>query len=126
MQIQLLSITAPGARLTAARDLFVWLPGSGKLDQLIVTEGEEREKKTGGKKYPPACCVPVQIVLGEWLLNADRVCSNCLETEFIILKGLGHLDVGEFLDNTNHTKNKKHPQSVTKNREQLTAEMRSF
>lgn len=96
MQIQLLSITAPGARLTAARDLFVWLPGSGKLDQLIVTEGEEKKKKTGGKKYPPACCVPVQIVLGEWLLNADRVCSNCLETEFIILKGLGHLDVGEF------------------------------
>lgn len=61
VQIQWLSITAPGARLTAARDLFVWLPGSGKLDQLIVTEGK---KKKRGKKYPPACCKPVQIVLG--------------------------------------------------------------
>lgn len=43
VQIQLLSITAPGARLTAARDLFVWLPGSGKLDQLIVTEGKKKK-----------------------------------------------------------------------------------
>lgn len=58
VQIQLLSIKAPGARLTAARDIFVWLPGSGELDQLIVTEGG----KKNWKKYPPASCMPVQIV----------------------------------------------------------------
>lgn len=65
----------------------------------------------GGQEKIPSCLLYVCADSSEeWLFNADRVCSNCPRTEFIILKRLGHLGLCEFLYNTIiHSKQKKTP-----------------